>query len=409
MTESEMSFDGLLGELGLAYNNNDADDQLERIVELKKAVLERYEQVVAGFEEAQLQLMKEIERGARAEGVLIERAAGLRVESKKLRVRVEQLEAVIRKLIPYQDLCNEAALLEILHGATCEKCWRCGSELHRQDRGGVVRLLCWECHSSYLLIMPAIPGIKATRDKAPQCSTCEVYAAGVESIAEASEPTLGMKCACNPDGLIGSPDFRCDTPNLYVAITPTKEDVERCGCGGHIASGGFQDDGRAEMDMCLDCGTTLAPRAAQPAKVVKQQRCENCGRSIPGEGYPGCHSLEACWESPDGTRSLWRPIQLKEISIEVFQQDWIPGFAAYLDDGSLKEGAPAHVVLNLGSTLAVVEQGGIEKDEVPYFVAENIMHEVIHVLEAWANVEFNEDRVEQLIEKYREEQWRSTT
>jgi hypothetical protein len=49
-----------------------------------------------------------------------------------------------------------------------------------------------------------------------------------------------------------------------------------------------------------------------------------------------------------------------------------------------------------------VQTGDLDKKDLPYFVAESLMHEVIHVLEAWAGVEFSEDRVEELLTKYRE-------
>ena len=91
------------------------------------------------------------------------------------------------------------------------------------------------------------------------------------------------------------------------------------------------------------------------------------------------------------------------MEIKIFQQDWIPGFAALLDDGRIREDAKAHVVLNLGSLMAAVEGGHIEKKDLPYFVAESLMHEIIHTLEAWAEIEFNEERVEVLLEKYRTE------
>lgn len=90
------------------------------------------------------------------------------------------------------------------------------------------------------------------------------------------------------------------------------------------------------------------------------------------------------------------------VSIEIYQQDWIPGWAAFHDDGSIQEGSKAHVVLNLGSLLCAVESGDLAKSDLPYMVAESLMHEVIHVLEAWANVEFGEEKVERLLEKYRD-------
>lgn len=92
------------------------------------------------------------------------------------------------------------------------------------------------------------------------------------------------------------------------------------------------------------------------------------------------------------------------MEIKVYQHDWMPGFAAFLDDGSVDEKAEAHVSLNIGSFLAAVEEGDIESKDLPYQIAERLMHEVIHVLEAWAGVEFSEDKVEALLDKYRANQ-----
>lgn len=91
-----------------------------------------------------------------------------------------------------------------------------------------------------------------------------------------------------------------------------------------------------------------------------------------------------------------------EISIEVYQQDWIPGFAAFRNNGQLKKDGRAHVILNMGSIMCAVASGDIDRQDVPYMVAESLMHEVIHVLESWANVEFSEEKVESLIEKYQQ-------
>lgn len=90
----------------------------------------------------------------------------------------------------------------------------------------------------------------------------------------------------------------------------------------------------------------------------------------------------------------------ENISIEIYQQDWMPGFAAFLDDGAMKETAKAHVAINIGAIMSAYKLGDIEASEIPYFVAESLMHEVIHALEAWAGVEFSEERVETLLEKY---------
>lgn len=90
------------------------------------------------------------------------------------------------------------------------------------------------------------------------------------------------------------------------------------------------------------------------------------------------------------------------VSIEVYQQDWTPGFASFRDDGEINESAKAHVTINLSAFLGSVQIGDLEAKDIPYAIAESIMHEVIHVLEAWCKVEFSEERVEELLAKYRE-------
>jgi hypothetical protein len=90
------------------------------------------------------------------------------------------------------------------------------------------------------------------------------------------------------------------------------------------------------------------------------------------------------------------------ITVEVYQQDWIPGFASFVDDSSIHENGKAHVGINIGGLMVAVNNGELDAKELPYQIAESIMHEVIHSLEAWAGVEFSEDKVEKLIEKYRE-------
>jgi len=89
--------------------------------------------------------------------------------------------------------------------------------------------------------------------------------------------------------------------------------------------------------------------------------------------------------------------------IKVHQHDWIPGWSAFAatDDGEFPNGE-AHIAIDIGGMVAALVNDQLGADEMPYFVAECIMHEVIHVLEQWAGVEFSEDRVEALIEKYQE-------
>lgn len=79
----------------------------------------------------------------------------------------------------------------------------------------------------------------------------------------------------------------------------------------------------------------------------------------------------------------------------------MPGFAAFLNNGAIEKGK-AHVVLNIGGILGCVANGDIPRKEVPYFIAETIMHEVIHALEAWGRIEFSHRRINKLLKKYRE-------
>lgn len=138
----------------------------------------------------------------------------------------------------------------------------------------------------------------------------------------------------------------------------------------------------------------LAERAAQP---VAGTTPNDWNRIDATTGIPK--------PSEGTTPQAERPAQ---IAIHIFQQDWMPGFAAFHDDGCISETAKAHVVLNLGSFMSAIQQKALDPKDLPYFVAESLMHEVIHVLEAWANVEFSEDRVEALLTKYREKYERAT-
>lgn len=96
------------------------------------------------------------------------------------------------------------------------------------------------------------------------------------------------------------------------------------------------------------------------------------------------------------------------VRIAVFQHDWIPGFAAYHPSGRLNRRAERHVVLNLGSFLSAVETKELDPKDLPYMVAETLMHEVVHALEDWAGREFSEKRVEQLLDAYRAKYGRPT-
>ncbi len=90
-----------------------------------------------------------------------------------------------------------------------------------------------------------------------------------------------------------------------------------------------------------------------------------------------------------------------EIKIEIYQQDWIPGFAAFANNGQIEKDGTAHVMINIGSLLCAAANGDIENTDLPYIIAECLMHEITHALECWAGVEFSEEKVEELTEKYR--------
>lgn len=83
--------------------------------------------------------------------------------------------------------------------------------------------------------------------------------------------------------------------------------------------------------------------------------------------------------------------------IEFRQHDGIPAFAGF-EPGATGNGK-AFCVLNVAAFLDALE-AGLDHADLPYIIAESMMHEVIHVLEQWAVVEFSEERVDALLEKY---------
>ncbi|MET7244128.1 hypothetical protein ABZT49_12230 [Methylobacterium sp. EM32] len=90
------------------------------------------------------------------------------------------------------------------------------------------------------------------------------------------------------------------------------------------------------------------------------------------------------------------------IVVEFRQHDFIPGFAAYLhEEGKPFPDGKAFCAFNLSAFL----QAHVELGETPAALAESLadtmVHEVVHVIEAWAGVEFSEARVERLIADYR--------
>jgi hypothetical protein len=89
--------------------------------------------------------------------------------------------------------------------------------------------------------------------------------------------------------------------------------------------------------------------------------------------------------------------------IEFHQQDWIPGFAAFVSGATTPQpDSRAFCVINLGALLSTVAHGDVPATDLPAFIVESMIHEIGHVIEQWAGVEFSEERVEALCARYRE-------
>ncbi len=101
-----------------------------------------------------------------------------------------------------------------------------------------------------------------------------------------------------------------------------------------------------------------------------------------------------------------KEIKLPEITMQCYQQDWIPGFAAFIYYADRKgfrrkNKVKADIAINIGSFMALVASDNVDAKELPYILAETMMHEFIHVLEAYFQVEFSEEKVHKIIGKYR--------
>jgi len=169
---------------------------------------------------------------------------------------------------------------------------------------------------------------------------------------------------------------------------------------------------------------TPAPAAADETEILLNLRAwaDDLAYRILGNDLPAlkhyapllfnalCSVRTKAWREREAELKAPAPAAdlAKNVTIEIFQHDWLPGFAAFRDDGSLSESGKAHVVLNLGSLLAAIHISDLDRADLPYLIAETLMHEVIHVLESWAGVEFSEERVESLLAQYRDKYQRAT-
>jgi len=91
------------------------------------------------------------------------------------------------------------------------------------------------------------------------------------------------------------------------------------------------------------------------------------------------------------------------IVVEFRQHDWQPGFASFLaqEEGGLDPNGPAFCTLNLAAFLSTRDAHGADHASLVESIADTMVHEVIHVIEAWAGTEFSEQCVEALIARYR--------
>jgi hypothetical protein len=89
----------------------------------------------------------------------------------------------------------------------------------------------------------------------------------------------------------------------------------------------------------------------------------------------------------------------KKIVARIVQMDGIEGFACYLSPTAKK--GKTIIGLNVEALIAGIAAKDFAVKDLPYIVADSIMHEVIHVLEKWAKVQFSNRKVEKLIAAYR--------
>jgi hypothetical protein len=87
--------------------------------------------------------------------------------------------------------------------------------------------------------------------------------------------------------------------------------------------------------------------------------------------------------------------------IQFFNHNWSNGFATFINDpNKIGVGDNPFCTINLGAFIACVKTGELSQSELPYYIARSMMHEIIHVLEKWASVEFSEEKVESLLVEY---------
>lgn len=87
----------------------------------------------------------------------------------------------------------------------------------------------------------------------------------------------------------------------------------------------------------------------------------------------------------------------KKISVEIFRDDDVGGFACYLRPSVIVSGK-AIVKLNIEATMHASVANGLNPKE---FLVQNIMHEVGHAMEDFLDIELGEDTIEEMVEQYK--------
>lgn len=101
------------------------------------------------------------------------------------------------------------------------------------------------------------------------------------------------------------------------------------------------------------------------------------------------------WQYAELVRQLLRR---NAIDIKVIIKDDMPAFAGFLA-GSVTEGEPI-VAISLQNMLGAYVCVDVPREELPYMIAECLMHEIVHALEELFDVPFSEEKIEGLIEEY---------
>lgn len=106
-----------------------------------------------------------------------------------------------------------------------------------------------------------------------------------------------------------------------------------------------------ERPLCVQCNAEMEPY--QPGDDSEPSLSGRIN-ALPDWARQHIHDIETRCDPAGDVRTIGelrdtiRALEKCGVSLEVYQHDWTPGFAAFMDDGRIAQGAPAHVSLNLG-------------------------------------------------------------